>query len=86
MRTECLVCGTTSFRHGFISQVESLTDEPKLPILIRKHHLRTSNGGMWSCFIEVKSIMYKKCIIFKATVYAVSCMLNVLCRVERDIV
>ncbi len=43
---------STSFCHGLKSQVDSLTAEPKLPFLIRKHHFRTSNEGTLSWFIK----------------------------------
>ncbi len=57
-----LLCRTTSFRHGLKSYVDRLTAEP--PLLILKHHVRTSNEGTLSCFI--KSLLYyciKSCVL-----------------------
>ncbi len=65
-----LLCRTTSFRHGFKYQVDSLTAEPKSPLLNPKHHFRTSNEGTLSCFID-NLLYYNLCI-----------KSNVLCRVE----
>ncbi len=50
-----LLCRTTS-RHRFKYHFDSLTAKPKPPLLIRKHHFRTSNEGTLSCLIE--SLLY----------------------------
>ncbi len=60
------LCGTTSFRHRFKSQLDSFIAEPEPgpTFLIWKRHFRTSNEGTLSRFIE--SLLYY-CI--KSSIY-----------------
>ncbi len=66
-----LLCRTISIQHGFKSQFDSLTSEPKPPLLIRKRHLKTNNEGTLSCSLKTYCITVLKahCIIMCSRVF-----------------
>jgi len=61
---KALLCRTTFFRHGFKYKVDSLTAEPKPPLLIPKRLFRNSNEGTLSCFIENFLYYCRKCLLY----------------------
>ncbi len=58
-----------SFCHGLKSQFDSLTAEPKPPIIIQKRHFRTSYEGTLSCFIESITVLKAHWIMFSRVDY-----------------